>query len=182
MSRVHLLGASGSGTTTLGRALAEELQFEFLDTDSFFWLTSDPPYRQRRELSERRRLLDTELRRSERWVLSGSLCGWGDVFTPFFDLVVYLSAPTEIRLQRLAHRELARFGAARLGPGGDMHEQHREFLDWARRYDDGDEGRSKRRHDEWLECLPDSCKIVRLSGTAPVPELVRAVSGVLCDR
>jgi adenylate kinase family enzyme len=176
VKRIHVLGASGSGTTTLGQALAEELRVEFLDTDSFFWLPSDPPYRERREPSERRRLLELELRRHERWVLSGSLMGWGDVFVALFDLVVYLSAPRESRLARLAQRELSRFGAARLGPGGDMHDQHREFLEWARGYDDGSKGRCKRRHAEWLECLPDSCTVLRLSGTAPLPELVRAVA------
>jgi adenylate kinase family enzyme len=175
MCRVHILGASGAGTTTLGRAVAEELRVAFLDTDSFFWLPSEPPYRQRRERSERRELLDSELRRHEQWVLSGSLCGWGDVFVPLFDLVVYLSAPQHIRIARLERRELARFGAARLRAGGDMHDQHREFLAWARAYDEGSESRSKRRHAEWLERLPDPSRVLRLSGTSPISELVRAV-------
>jgi hypothetical protein len=95
---------------------------------------------------------------------------------PLFDLVVFLSTPEEIRLQRLADRELARFGAARLGPGGDMSDQHREFLAWARAYEGGTEGRSRQRHEAWLEALPDSCKVLRLNGTAPVFELVRAVA------
>ena len=35
------------------------------------------------------------------WVLSGSLEGWGDSIIPLFDLVVFISAPNEVRLQRL---------------------------------------------------------------------------------
>jgi adenylate kinase family enzyme len=176
MCRVHILGASGAGTTTLGRAVAEDLGVAFLDTDSFFWLPSEPPYRQRRECSERTELLDGELRRHERWVLAGSLCGWGDVFVPLFDLVVYLSVPQEIRMARLERRELSRFGAARLGVGGDMHDQHREFSAWARAYDEGGESRSKRGHAEWLGGLPDPSRVLRLSGTSPIPELVRAIA------
>ena len=38
MQRIHILGASGSGTTTLGRALAERLQCRHFDTDDYFWL------------------------------------------------------------------------------------------------------------------------------------------------
>ena len=59
--RIHILGASGSGTTTLGRALAERLQGPHFDTDDYFWLPTDPPYTQRRERTERQRLLMDDL-------------------------------------------------------------------------------------------------------------------------
>jgi adenylate kinase family enzyme len=32
IQRIHILGASGSGTTTLGRALGEHLQYPHFDT------------------------------------------------------------------------------------------------------------------------------------------------------
>jgi adenylate kinase family enzyme len=35
--RVHIFGASGSGTTTLGRTLAERLGVRFFDGDDYFW-------------------------------------------------------------------------------------------------------------------------------------------------
>jgi adenylate kinase family enzyme len=34
--RIHLIGASGSGTTTLGRALAQRLGYPHFDTDHYF--------------------------------------------------------------------------------------------------------------------------------------------------
>ena len=43
-ARVHVFGASGSGTTTLGRALAEALGSVHLDTDAYFWESTDPPF------------------------------------------------------------------------------------------------------------------------------------------
>src|SRR5438128_874343 len=46
VQRLHILGASGSGTTTLGRALAEGLQCPHFDTDDYFWLPTDPPFTQ----------------------------------------------------------------------------------------------------------------------------------------
>src|SRR5678809_1323103 len=45
-NRIHILGASGSGTT-LGRALAEHLQGSHFDTDDYSWLPTDPPHTQR---------------------------------------------------------------------------------------------------------------------------------------
>jgi adenylate kinase family enzyme len=35
--RICVFGASGSGMTTLGRALASDLELAFLDSDDFFW-------------------------------------------------------------------------------------------------------------------------------------------------
>ncbi|WP_414847104.1 shikimate kinase [Chryseobacterium sp. IT-36CA2] len=34
--RIHIFGASGSGVTTLGKALSEKLNIEYLDSDDFF--------------------------------------------------------------------------------------------------------------------------------------------------
>jgi len=74
--RIHILGASGSGTTTLGRALATRLQCPRFDTDDYFWLPTDPPYTHQREHTERQRLLMDDLMAHDAWVVSGSLCGW----------------------------------------------------------------------------------------------------------
>ena len=99
--RVHIVGASGSGTTTLGRALAGRLGFTHLDTDDFYWLPGDPPFQHVRERGARQALLGAALAREPGWVLSGSLCGWGDGFIPLFDLVVFLWIPPEVRMARL---------------------------------------------------------------------------------
>jgi adenylate kinase family enzyme len=46
--RILVTGASGSGTTTLGKALAEQLACAFLDADDFFWFPTNPPFTQKR--------------------------------------------------------------------------------------------------------------------------------------
>lgn len=51
--RVHILGASGSGTTTLGRALAQAWSVPHADADDYFWVPADPPYLQKRPVEER---------------------------------------------------------------------------------------------------------------------------------
>lgn len=167
--RVHVVGASGSGTTTLGRALAERLGGVHLDTDDYFWLPSIPPFRHVREQRDRQALLGATLRRYRDWVLSGSLCGWGDVFIPLFDLVVFLWVPPAVRLGRLRDRERARFGAA-IEPGGPMQRQSQEFLAWAAGYDEGLDvpERCRRLHEEWLAALP--CPVVRFLDAGPVDE------------
>ena len=55
--RIHIMGASGSGVTSLGRALANSLAMPHHDTDDYFWRPTIPPYREMREAGERLKLM-----------------------------------------------------------------------------------------------------------------------------
>ena len=171
MQGIHITGASGSGVTTLGGALAARLGAAHLDTDSFYWLPTDPPFHERRPLGDRLEMLQQAFAAADRgWVLSGSLDGWGDVFVPRFLLVLFVYTPHDIRMARILAREEARYGAA-VQPGGSMYEQHLEFVAWADGYDHGGQtGRSLPRHEAWLKTLP--CPVLRLDGKLPVDRLV----------
>ena len=173
-TRVHITGASGSGTTTLGRALAQRLAVPHFDTDDFFWVPTDPPYRRKRDVADRLRLLHELLGERRAWVLSGSLDSWGAPLVPLFDLVIWLDTPTEIRLARVAARQRIRYGRAAIAPGGALYDEHRAFLAWTAAYDSGlSEGRSRRRHESWLAEL--RCQVLRLDGSLPTRRLVRQV-------
>ena len=130
--RVHVFGASGSGTTTLGRTLAERLGVRFFDGDDYFWQATEPPFTVQRPRDERAALLLRDVTGAGEWVLSGSMIGWGDALVSDFTLAVYLRIPPDVRMQRIAMRERERYGA-RIEAGGDMHEQNQAFLEWARR-------------------------------------------------
>ena len=41
---IHIFGASGCGTTTLGDAVAEKLPLTHFDVDDFYWRPTDPPF------------------------------------------------------------------------------------------------------------------------------------------
>jgi len=165
---IHILGASGSGTSTLGRAIAQSFGHVHLDTDDYFWEPTDPPFQRPREREHRLALLGAGLDAHPRWVLSGSLCGWGDVFIPRFDLVIFLLVPQEIRLARLLERERRCYGEEALAAGGAMHAGHTAFMTWAAGYDDGgEEMRSRRQHETWLAALP--CPCLRLEELLDVP-------------
>jgi len=176
--RIHILGASGSGVTSLGRALAEALAFPHHDTDDYFWQPTVPPYQRKRERAERLRLMQEVFLPRADWILSGSLEGWGDDIIPRFDLVIFLSTPREIRLQRLRAREATHFGSDAVAPGGWRHRETEDFVAWASHYEDGDrEGRSLAKHTAWLALLP--CPVLRLDGSRPLPELVAACLAAL---
>ena len=168
---IHILGASGSGTSTLGRALARAFGYVHVDTDDYYWEPTAPPFQKPREREQRQALLGAALDKHARWALSGSLCGWGDVFIPRFDLVIFLTVPQADRLARLEKRERVRYGKRALAPGGEMHDTHVTFMKWAADYDDGDESmRSRRLHEKWIAALP--CPCVRLGGALDVKKQV----------
>lgn len=180
MDHIHILGASGSGTSTLGDALIQSFGYVHVDTDDYFWEPTDPPFQQPRERPQRQALLGSALDVHPRWVLSGSLCGWGDIFIPRFDLVIFLFVPQEIRLARLKERERHRFGQEALAPGGAMHEAHVAFVNWADAYDGGgDDMRSRRCHEQWLAALP--CPCIRLEGSLTAVEQVTRLEKVLAE-
>jgi adenylate kinase family enzyme len=176
--RIHIMGASGAGVTSLGRALADALAIPHHDTDDYFWEPTIPPYQKRREIAERLRLMREVFLPRADWVLSGSLEGWGDPIIPHFDLVLFLATSREIRLQRLRAREAAHFGDDAVASGGWRHKDMEEFIEWASHYDDGNrEGRSLAKHRAWLAALP--CPTMRLDGSRPLSELAAEVRAAL---
>ena len=98
---IHILGGSGSGTTTLAKEISERYGYIHLDTDDYFWKKTDPPYTDIRDVIERQNMLKKSIDAAEKCVISGSLTGWGDMLIPRFDLVIYLFVPTDIRIKRL---------------------------------------------------------------------------------
>lgn len=178
MVRVHILGASGSGTSTLGAALARSLGIRHLDSDNFYWLPTAPPFTSPRAPEARLALLQQEMATTPAgWVLSGSAVGWAQPIEPFYQLIVYLQLAPAVRMARLRRREQERYGE-RIATGGDLAAAHAEFLAWAERYDSaGPEQRSRAAHEAWL--ATQAAPILRLDSSAPVTELAGLVQEVV---
>jgi GNAT superfamily N-acetyltransferase len=161
--RIHITGASGSGTSTLGAALAGYLRIAHLDADDFYWLPTVPPYTAKRDPAGRLSLLVSTLREAGSSILSGSVMQWGRDVEDTFDLVVFLYLDAPIRVERLRRREIEKLGHA-----------DPEFLEWAAQYDAGPkEGRSLARHRAWLQ--DRRCPVLELAGDMSVRDRVAAV-------
>lgn len=176
--RIYITGASSAGVTTLGKTLAPQLGVRQVDVDDFYWMPTDPPYRVKRLPADRVRLIAAALGTGG-WVLTGSFDGWGDALIVEADLIVFVETPHALRMQRLMAREQQRYGA-RLLPGGDMHEAHLAFVDWAEQYEHprpGYSGRSLARHEAWL--AQQTRPVVRLAGTQTPEVLAAAVMAAL---
>lgn len=171
--RVHIVGASGAGTTTLGRVLASEWSVPHADVDDYFWTPTEPPYTTKRDRRERLQLMEELFLPRTAWVLSGSLVGWGEALVPLFDVVIFVTLEPSLRLDRLRERERRRYGS-RIEAGGDRESAFVDFLDWAAGYDDpGFDGRRRVAHERWLATLP--CPVLRIDGSEPMAKLVSTV-------
>ena len=150
--RTLIIGASGSGTSTLARSIGARLQIAALDTDDYFWLPTSPPFVSKRGAGERLAMILRDLGAVSDAVLSGSIVDWGPELEDSFGLIVFLTVPAAIRVERLRAREMLQLGRA--DPA---------FLDWAAQYDEGRlEGRSRAKHERWLAAR--RCPVLRIDG------------------
>lgn len=151
--KLNIVGASGSGTTTLADAVARAQGWTHLDVDDFYWVPTDPPFQEKLPVDVRQAALASAAARHDDVVVSGSLVSWGDRWSKTFDLVVFLYIPVETRIARLRERERARYGA-RLDEDPQAAARSAEFLAWSRRYEEPTfEGRSLSVHRRWLETV-----------------------------
>ena len=104
-SRLHVMGASGTGTTTLARALADHWAVPHADADDYFWVPSSPPYVHKRPADEHVTLMRSVFVPREEWVLSGSMLGWGERVVSECDAVVFLTLQYDERKHRLEDGE-----------------------------------------------------------------------------
>ena len=177
INRIHIVGASGSGTSTLAKAMSGKYGYKHIDTDHYYWLPAEEPFTIVRPIEDRIKLLLKDLQSHDKWVLSGSLCGWGDVFIPYFDLVIYIWLPKDIRMRRLEERETHRYGED-ISSGGRRYESYQKFMEWASMYDTaGIEMRSRALHEEWLAALP--CSVERIEGDISVEDKLNYIEEII---
>jgi len=108
--KIHIMGASCAGSTTLGNALSVQTGFPYFDTDFYFWELSEQPFTIKRDRDDRIQMLHDAVALQPDHIVGGSLVSWGDEWLSAFDLVVFLYVPPQIRIQRLKDREFERYG------------------------------------------------------------------------
>lgn len=172
--RINVIGASGVGKTTLGRALAARLAIPHFDSDDYYHLPTNPPYRAQRTPEARRALLEGDLAGLDRWVLTGGAATWEPPPALPYTLHIFLALPAELRLRRLVEREQALYGD-RIHPGGDMETDHRAFMAWTAGYDSSTaEGTNTLACHEAL-LRRAACPVLRLTGPMSKEEAIARV-------
>src|ERR1700733_6946438 len=163
------MGASGSGTTTLARALGNDLSFRVFDTDDYYWLPSTPPFQRKQDPEVRLAKLLQDLKVTSRAIVSGSIWNGGVEREDSLSLIVFLTVPANIRIARLETREMKLY--RRVDP---------QFLAWAAQYDEGKvSGRSREKHEQWLS--QRACPVLRIDGDTSTVDRVGRVRAAIAE-
>ncbi len=161
MRGIIIFGPAGSGKTTLGKAVAQRLDYPYYDIDDYIWKKDTAvPFTVMYSRDEKIGRLMHAISTQAHFVMAGSMDSFHTSFDPFFDLAVHLNADVEIRKIRIHRREFEMFGE-RILEGGDMYENHMRFLDSAARYE-SDGSPCLKMHLEWASSMP--CKVMYLRG------------------
>lgn len=164
---IQICGLNGCGKSTLGKALADELGFHFIDNEGLFFARSkeDEPYSNPRSRQEVEWLLMEEVCTTPDFVFAAVRGDYGEEICRRYDYVVAIEAPKEVRLQRVRNRSFQKFGKRMLA-GGDLYEQEEAFFQMAgARADDYVEN--------WLRTL--KCPVFRVNGEEPVVDNVERI-------
>ena len=153
---IIVFGANGSGKTTLGRELARILNYKHMDIEDYAFEPSEIPFSVLRPREECHRLMLADIEKYRSFVVSSVTGDFGEVIPQMYELAVFISAPLDLRLERIKQRGIERFGD-RVREGGDMYEQEERFIDWAAT-------RSLSKIEEWGNRL--MCPMIRIDGTA----------------
>ncbi len=171
---IILFGAAGVGDTTLGKEVARRLNYPHFDLDDYHWRwDTEIPYTVLHPREERVARLMSDISQNPHFVMSGSMWSIRKSFEPMFELAVFMTAPTEVRMERLHKREFAMFGE-RILPGGDMYELNIKFLNDAAQYDSGEHPLvCLKQHEDWAAELP--CPVLRVDGTKAINENAESI-------
>lgn len=105
MRRVSVIGCSGSGKTTMARAISEQLGLRHLEIDSVFHQAGWTP---RPDAALRTTI--AEFARAKHWVIDGNYVshGVGDIVWPAADTIVWIDPPRRTVMRRVIGRTLRR--------------------------------------------------------------------------
>ncbi|MFZ3109564.1 MAG: hypothetical protein WA234_02580 [Rectinemataceae bacterium] len=108
--KLFIIGAAGSGKTTLAKRIALSLGMEMTNLDDLFWVNNGKNYGVKRPAPERDALLDSALGR-ESWIIEGAYVEWPRRGIDEADVILYL----DVGLLELRRRIIMRFIRRKLG-------------------------------------------------------------------
>lgn len=159
---IIICGLNGTGKSTLGKALAEKLHFYFIDNEDLYFPKTDINYiySSPRTHEQVGKLLFEEIKACDNFVFASVKGDYGESIYPFFQYIVLIDVPKDIRIQRVKNRSFQKFGD-RMLLGGDLYEQEEHFFNLVK-------SRPENIVEEWAQSL--NCPIIRVDGTKPIEE------------
>lgn len=97
--RIHIIGASGAGKTTLARYLADELQLQHVELDGLYWCSG-----WQRSPAERFRSVVVPLLQDDAWIMDGAYDSVRELIWQYVDTVIWLDYAAPVIVYSLLKR------------------------------------------------------------------------------
>lgn len=157
---ILVFGLNGSGKSTLGKKLAQMLDYKFMDIEDYYFEDSIVPYSKMRTREECTKLMVSDIKKHDNFVLSAVTGDFGNEVISAISLGVYMYAPLDLRLKRIKQRSIDKFGE-RVNFGGDMYDSEESFFKMVHE-------RNSDKVEKWLESV--SLPIIEIDGIKGVDE------------
>ena len=170
---ILICGLNGTGKSTLGRLLANRMEYEFIDNEDLFFPKADPSYTfsNPRSKEEVIQLLEEKISRNNRFVFAAVKGNYGDRLIASLDHIVLIEVPKQIRSKRVRDRSYQKFGD-RILPGGDLYDTESKWFSLT-------DNRPDTYVSDWLETV--NCPVIRIDGTLPVENNLDYIVSELSD-
>lgn len=177
--RIQVIGASGTGKSTLCELISRKTGVHWIDTDVYLW--KDNSFTENNPIEKRCELYKNDITNYPDYIVSGSVHSWNPEGFQDRELLVLIVLDEEIRFKRLYDREFSVFGD-RMLPGGDHYELTRQFLEWCKTYTTEDENAVNSLACHMALLSKAHCKTLILDGNQPVEALCDCVLNAYCGK
>lgn len=164
-SGIIVFGANASGKSTIAKELANVLNYKHMDIEEYHFIESEVPYTKTRTREKCLRLMLKDISTYKNFVLSAVTGDFGEEIESKYSFAVLLSAPLEMRINRVKHRAFLKHGE-RVNKNGDMWKQHIEFLEFVKT-------QSSDRITQWKRKL--KCPVITIDTTKPISENIKLI-------
>lgn len=103
--RIYIIGAAGSGKTTLAKKLSNNINIDTTNLDDIFWCNNG--YGVKREINERNMMYEKVLQ-AESWIIEGAYIEWPKKGFHLADKLVFLNIKESIINFRIIKRFILR--------------------------------------------------------------------------
>lgn len=127
--KIHIIGASGTGKSTLAKYISEQQGINWIDTDTYLW--KDDRFKENRPIEERKEMYAKDMAVEDNYAASGSVFSWLPKGYNDRDLLVFLHLDEAVRMKRLRKREQQRGNRMWRDDRG---QETNDFLEWCKTY------------------------------------------------
>lgn len=128
MSKIMICGLNGCGKSTLGKVLANELNYLHKDIEEYYFNgDGDYKYDKPQDKASVVKNVEADFDKYDDIIFSSCKGDYGNV-SDKLDLVIHINLDRETRMKRVKQRSFDLFGD-RILPGGDLFEREHAFFD-----------------------------------------------------